>query len=198
MRRSQRVSSQLKYDLFHTTGARVYKESVADDQSGDGSDHFNMAQVNDLQSIQISIHTLNGDLGDFLEEYAVYEMEPNIEDFDRAIFRMEEFRSVFREKHRSVLALMGNGEYDGNYGDSLEQTLGRIKQYLLEIKQARKQLRQYGNLEQENANAANERYFNFIQDDVKLQLVDLEGETSKVPEDFSDDELAIKNKNIIL
>ena len=130
----------------------------------EGSDQsINMENGADrLQVLQVQIQTLDGDLVDFLEEYDVRDMEPNIDDLDNASHRAEEFRSALREKHRSVVRIMGPEAYQDEYGDSLDKNLHRIKEYILHVREVRKQVRQVANLKQANEEEGNEKYFCFI------------------------------------
>ena len=80
MRPSERVRRHLKFKIYNRTGEKVYKESEAVTPVEEGSDQsINMENGADrLQVLQVQIQTLDGDLVDFLEEYDVRDMEPNI------------------------------------------------------------------------------------------------------------------------
>ena len=148
------------------------------------------------QELRTSIYTLNRDLDDFLDEYADDDIAGCVEDIDRVIGSLEEFRSIIRERHRELENMMGSDDYQLMYGGVLDDTIGKIKGRLIDVKTVRREMRQAGNTEQAQANAANLRYFNFVYDEISLQISDLEGAVAKPPADLSDEELLAKSKDV--
>ena len=172
MRRSVRVRRHLNFKKFHSTGEKVYKDSEAVTPVEGGSEQSIKMEnpAERLQALQIQIQTVDGDLADFLEEYDVREMEPNIDDLDKVSQRAEEFRSILREKHRLVGRMMGPEAYEDEYGQSLDKNLQNIKEYILRVNELRKQIRQVANLRQANEDEGNEKYFTFIRDELWTQF----------------------------
>ena len=197
MRRSKRIIRHLNYAPFNSDGIKVYK-----DAAGDGPVDISQSKMDEqtekLQTLQVQIATIDVDLEDFLDEYDVDEMEPHVEDFDKAIHRVEEFRSVLREKHRIVRLIMGDAAYADHYGDALDTSVNRMRKYLAGIREARKETRKGGKRAEESAHEANEKYFYFVRDEVFQKLADISAEVSQDPANLKDDnELLARKENIV-
>ena len=131
-----------------------------------------------------------------MEEYNYDDIHASVEDMDTVIHRLEEFRSIFRERYKEVEHLMGIDDFNLMYGGVLDEILLRIKNRLLDIKKLRRGLRNSGHEAKVQADAANLRYFKFVHDEIKNQLADIEGQVAVVAADESDDELLFKSKHI--
>ena len=64
-----------------------------------------------------------------------------------------------------------------------------IKDYILQLKTARKALRTQGNVVKMEEDVTKDKYFTFLYDEMTSQMNNLEAEITKSPIDISDDKL---------
>ena len=196
MRKSQRVSRHLHYDTYHLKGLKVYKqdEQVADLPGSIKSGLTNMSQVDEAKSLEVEILSVTDDINDFIDENSIDDLKHNVADMDAAIQRMEDFRSIFREKHRRLFA------HDQTVAQKFQQSadvmLGKIKKHIATVKELRKGIRSGEFAAASEQIKGNRRYFDFLNDEMIKQISDLKGEVLMNPAEFDDDDLLTKKSQI--
>ena len=216
MRRSQRVSRQLNYAIFHSKGKKVYKDEHVTDQPGSTSRQSDMSVGDDAKAqadakaLEVSIFSLTEDINDFIDENGIDQIQYHVADMDTAIQRMEDFRTIFRQKNREVKALVGDTEYntifsklpgdpdvDGNVQETNPDVIvQKMKKYISEVKDMRKSVRNKESDAQSDKSQKDTSYFNFLKKELEEKIQVTKKEVEKVPADFEDDDLLVKKAQV--
>ncbi len=198
MRKSQRVSRHLQYKLYATKGVKVYKEDdqVADLPGSIRSGQTDMSLGDDAKSLEVEIFSLSDDINDFIDENPTDDLRHNVADIDAAIQRMEDFRSIFRQKHRRLIEHIDMTTYTQKFQRTADEMVKKCKDYIIAVKTLRKEIRCEESATASDHAKGNRRYFNFLNDEMRKQIIDLKADFLKDPKDFDDDELQIKKSQV--
>ena len=93
-----------------------------------------------VRHLKSQAKSLSDDIRDYIEENPGEEHKDSLEDIDKHIARIEDLRSVFRNKHKELI----NHCHPDNIGGlerSFGETISEIKEYLKDLKGRRKSLR---------------------------------------------------------
>ena len=218
MRRSRRVTRQLQYAIFDEDGEKVYKDEHVTDQPGSTSGQSDMFEGDgskaqaDPKALEVTIFSLTEDINDFIDEYGIDQIQYNVVDMDGAIQRMEDFRTLFRQKNREVKALVGDTEYatifsklpggpdpiDPNVTKETnpEEIIKQMKKYINEVKEKRKSFRSKESNIQSDKAQKDTTYFKFLKDELEEKIQATKKEVVKVPADFEDEDLVVKKAQV--
>ena len=200
MRRSKRVSQHLNYNRFNSTGEKVFKDKTVTDRPGSESEQSEMSG-DQAKALGAKILGLTEDIFDFIDEYSTDDIKYNVGDMDAAIQRMEDFRSVYREKHHEALSLLGDDECqklveklrDGKGEPTTpDAVVGTMKKYIVTVKALRKEARSKESAVGLSKIKIDTDYFNFLNTELVEQIKSMKTEVDKVPSSFEDDDLVLK------
>ena len=126
-----------------------------------------MTDVNELVAEEA---TISEDIDDFLDENIVKEIGNAVEDFDRINHRVEDLRSAYRGKHKQLKTSMGDQGYQDTYADQCEKKLNSIKNYIKDLKQARKSLRDGQDTKAKDVSKVQQKKFSFLRDEIEATI----------------------------
>ena len=109
MRRSERIRQNLHYKPYNSTGEKVYKDNTVTDLPGSESGQSDMSGEQ-AKAIEVKLLGLTEDINDFIDEHSVDDIKYDVGDMDTAIQRMEDFRSIYRERYHEALSVLGDEE----------------------------------------------------------------------------------------
>ncbi|MCH2406264.1 MAG: hypothetical protein MK200_08745, partial [Nitrosopumilus sp.] len=141
------------------------------------------------KDVHISQLTIAADIDDCMEENAVHDVEDS--DIDSIIAKLEDFRTSYRMKHNELRLLAGTS-YDDMFGEVFNETLQKVKNYILNLKHKRKLFRKSDALAEANEKISKRRSFDFLFKEINNTL---ENELQKSREDISDDEIMRRKNN---
>ena len=122
------------------------------------------------EQLDIDSWTVREDIDDFLEENAIAEIGTNIQDFDNIAKRAEELRTQFRSVHNKLKSLVGQA-YQEEYGTAANEKLTEIKDFIKELKKARKNLRENESVQNNTSRASK---FTFLRKEFLLMADEIE------------------------
>ena len=204
MRRSERTSRQLNYSHFHKTGEKLYKDENVSDLPGSKSGQSEMSG-DQVSALKVKIFGLTEDINDYIDEHDIDDIKYNVVDMDAAIQRVEDFRSIYREKHHEALALLGQEEYekvfhklpDGDGGQTTPDVIvGKMKKYIVKVKEFRKNIRCNESAAKLDKIKVDTEYFAFLKSELEEQIKNMKIEVDKVPATFEDDDLMLKKVQV--
>ena len=200
MRRSQRIRQNLVYKTYHLTGDKVFKDKNVTDLPGSESGQSEMSG-DQAKALEVKILGLTEDIFDFIDEYGVDDIKYNVSDMDAAIQRMEDFRSIYREKHHEALSVLGDDECqklaeklrDGNGAPTTpEAVVSTMKKYIVKVKGLRKEARCNESAVRLGKIKVDNEYFNFLKTELEEQIKGMKTEVDKDPSTFEDNDLVLK------
>ena len=131
-----------------------------------------MAEQDELKT---QIESLVDDIDDFLSENPCVDFKNSIFDLDSAIKNIEDLRSTFRCKHKQLeKTYADNTEYVNEYGVAYQNKIDELKNYILNAKTYRKDLRSNEDKAKLAENNVKERKLIFLNNEVKLAMDRLE------------------------
>ena len=194
MRKSQRISRHLQYKLYATKGVKVYKEEnqVVDLPDSISSGLTDMSQGDEGKSLEVDIFSLTDDINDYITETTADDLQHSVADCDAAIQRVEDFRSLFRQKHRKILEHIDTNTYTQKFQKNCEEVIRNCKEFIADVKQTRKKIRSGESETASDQARGNRKYFDFLKIELSTQINELETEVLKEPKHFDDDDLLVK------
>ena len=93
-----------------------------------------LAQIQDLRPL---VEAAAGEIEDFIDENAIADLGNDLDDFDHANRKIEDLRTLYRQRTSQLKVLMGNEQYEPEYADQVKETLDSVKTYIKDLKQAR-------------------------------------------------------------
>ena len=122
-----------------------------------------MTEVNDLVADEA---TISEDIDDFLDENIIREIGNAVEDYDRINQKIEDLRSAFRGKHKQLKSSIGDQEYADKYADQCRTKLDAIKDYIMNLKQARRTLRAGEDTKAQDVSRVQKAKFQFLGNEI--------------------------------
>ncbi len=114
------------------------------------------------------------DIDDYVDENPVAEISSSIEDLDAAIKGAENFRSIYRTKHKELAKLCADQEYKDEFSTEYELRIETIKKYIVSAKENRKLLRNDEDMARVAVDNTKVRKLKFLVSEVKNAMSRLE------------------------
>ena len=92
------------------------------------------------EQLQSEEATISEDVEDFLDENAVKDLGERLKDLDLANKRIEDLRTRYRSIHNRLKISLGDQPYKDSYEDSFKFRIAQIKDYIVELKRARRSI----------------------------------------------------------
>jgi len=200
MRRSDRLRKHqsIDYQIYDKTGDKVIKElstlveSLNINESTDINPNPIMSEKDD-QEFLAEYQTVSADIMDFIDENQI-DSNLSYVDLKENIERIEKLRSTLRNLHVRVGKLYKG---DQSFESQFDVTLKHIKQHILDVKAAMKELRQKSNTELTLAKEKDQNFVKFLTKDLETERNSLLTEmTTADIRTLSDEALVRRNSNI--
>ena len=200
MRRSERIRQHLHYKPYNSTGEKVYKDNTVTDLPGSESGQSDMSGEQ-AKAIEVKLLGLTEDINDFIDEHSVDDIKYDVGDMDTAIQRMEDFRSIYRERYHEALSVLGDEEAkkvfeklrDANGEPTTpDAVIAVMKKYIVKVKALRKDIRCNESTIRSDKVKVDKEYFNFLKTELEEQISGMRTEVDKAPSEFEDDDLVLK------
>ena len=160
-----------------------------------------------VSDLKTKISTLLEDIEDHLEENEINESILFVEDVDSYTSKLEQLRTQYRTVTREMKKLIPNEEYESSCQKVYDNTLHKIKDYIVAAKERKNQLRRNQADMQNEDRSMKERKENeemlqkrsaaeFLLGEVQRMISELCSEFSKTKDDVTDEEIIRRKDNL--
>ena len=204
MRSSTRSKVRIDYQILNSSGEKVEKldQSNQSEESETGITELSNLLTNwslhepkmtdskegMFNKLMIEESTIYDDMNDFIDENSIEDNQESLEDLDDIVSKTENFRTIYRSKHKELEACLGE-DYHNRYASTFMEQIAKLKQFITDAKNAKRALRskrdQKSNEERESKN----KVIDFTINNVLSVMENLEAEVKIDIEKTSDDEL---------
>ena len=127
-----------------------------------------------LKQLVSHIDALSGDIADFIDENPITHVSLTVADLDAMISKIEEYRSVYRVKHRELEHSVGNDDYSIRFLPDYTRTLREIKSYIVDVKGKRNAQRLDQDLARNDVAMQQAKKLEFLRSEADRQISHLE------------------------
>ena len=210
MRSSTRPKVRIDYQILNSSGEKVEKldqsnqpeesETVITELSNlltNCSLHESkMADSKEgiFNKLMIEESTIYDDMNDFIDENSIEDNHESLEDLDNIISKTENFRTIYRSKHKELEACLGE-EYHNRYASTFMEQIAKLKQFITDAKNAKRAIRSKEDQKSNEEREAKNKVIDFTINNVLSVMENLEAEVKTDIEETNDDELLRRKEN---
>ena len=149
-----------------------------------------------FKKLTIEESTIYDDMNDFIDENSVEDIQESLEDLDDIINKSEKFRTIYRSKHKELQAYLGE-DYHNQYASTFMAQLVKLKQFIADAKNAKRNLRSQRNQKLNDEKEAKNKAVDFTINNVLSVMDNLKAEVKIDIAETSDDELLRRKESKI-
>ena len=130
-------SRQINYQIFNSTGEKVFKESSevlkesSESSVEDLSFKFTKLEINNkMEQLLLQMDCTCEEINDFMEEYPLEQLMYSTEDMDVALQKISNLRSQLRMKHKELLQKHETEYKTQEHEEKYNKMMMLIKQFI--------------------------------------------------------------------